>query len=242
MSWKKTPPFFAWQSFKYAENWPHFKQMWSHYGNWLYSFRYGRTSVSDEWAWITFPALQYLEQHLQPTFRVFEFGGGGSTLFFCKRVAEVVTVEDNTEWFNILKQTVQNKNYTNWTGHLMPPEMAPGQENLPFENPTHFKSGSKTLGLGKMSFEKYARSIDPFPADYFDVILVDGRARPSCIQQALPHLKKEGLLVVDNTERPYYLAPFKETFEKQFSYELHSFAPVPYTPDFTRTTILKRTS
>lgn len=240
MSWKKTPPFFAWQSFRYAKNWAHFKRIWSYYGHWLSSFRHGRTSVSDEWAWITFPALDYLERHLQPQFRVFEFGGGGSTLFFCKRVAEVITVEDNAEWFKILKETVRNKHYENWTGHLVTPEPIPDGTARSHKNPADFKSGSKSLGLQNMSFEKYARSIDFFPEAYFDVILVDGRARPSCIQQALPHLKNGGLLVVDNTERPYYLAPFKDIFDQQFTFELHLRAPVPYTPDFTRTTVLKK--
>lgn len=240
MSWKKTPPFFAWQAFRFADNPAHFKRIWSFYGQWLSSFRHGRTSVSDEWAWITFPALNYLERYLDPSFRVFEFGGGGSTLFFCKRVAEVVTVEDNTEWFKILKETVENKKYQNWTGHMVPPEPADGQASRPHENPAYFKSGSQLPGLENMSFEKYARTIDPFPENYFDIILVDGRARPSCIQQAMPRLKKGGLLVVDNTERPYYLAPFKETLEREFTFILHERAPVPYTPDFTRTTILKK--
>ena len=238
MSWKKTPPFFAWQAFKYAKNWAHFKKIWSFYGQWLSSFRHGRTSVSDEWAWITFPALNYLELNLQPEYRVFEFGGGGSTLFFCKRVAEVVTVEDNSEWFKTLTEMVHNKNYQHWTGYHVPPEKIPGMENKDFHNPGNFKSGSKSLD--SMSFERYARSIDIFPEHHFDVVLVDGRARPSCIQQALPHLKTGGLLVIDNTERPYYLAPFKELFDQKFEVVLNMRAPVPYTPDFTRTTILRK--
>lgn len=240
MSWKKSLPFFAWQAFRHAESPAHFKQIWSYYGQWRSSFQQGRTSVSDEWAWITFPALNYLQEHIQAESRVFEFGGGGSTLFFCKRVAEVVTVEDNAEWFKILTEVVQNKHYQNWKGFHVSPEKIAGLENKSHENPANFKSGSKSLDLASMSFEQYARSIDPFPENHFDIILVDGRARPSCIQQALPHLKKGGLLVVDNTERPYYLAPFKELFASKYRTELHLRAPVPYTPDFTRTTILRK--
>lgn len=238
MSWKKSLPFFAWQSVRYAQNWAHFKQIWSFYGQWSASFKQGRNSVSDEWAWITFPARAYLEQHLRSDFRVFEFGGGGSTLFFCKKVAEVITVEDNAEWFEILTGIVQSKNYQHWQGFFVAPEPVNDGSARSHENPADFKSGSPNLG--NLSFERYARTIDSFPEACFDLILVDGRARPSCIQQALPHLKTGGLLVIDNTERPYYLAPFSTLFAEQFSTELHLRAPVPYTPDFTRTTILKK--
>jgi len=38
----------------------------------------------------------------------------------------------------------------------------------------------------------------------FDIILVDGRNRVKCIESALPHLKENGLLILDNSEREYY--------------------------------------
>ncbi len=95
-------------------------------------------------------------------------------------------------------------------------------------------------GLGHLSYEKYARAIDAFPKDHFDIILVDGRARPSCFQQAIPHLKSNGLLVIDNTERHYYLGSFQEIIHEKFMVELDIYCPVGYTPDFTKTTILRK--
>ena len=239
MSWKNTLPYFAWQTLRYAQNGAHFRRLWSYRRRWSDSFRPGRNSVADELPWINFPALLYLEQHLRPENKVFEFGGGGSTLFFCKNVAEVATVEDHSEWFGILTRTVREKGYGNWKGFLIRPEEIPGTPSARQpEDPAAFASAAK--GMENLSFEKYARAIDPYPNDYFDVILVDGRARPSCIQQALPHLKTGGLLVVDNTERPYYLAAFQKIIAAHFDVELHEYAPVAYTPDFTRTTILRR--
>jgi predicted O-methyltransferase YrrM len=90
------------------------------------------------------------------------------------------------------------------------------------------------------SFEKYAKTIQQFPTEYFDLVLVDGRARPSCIQQSLPYLKHGGLLVVDNTERSYYLEPFTEILKSEFDVLEDRMAPVSYTPDFTRTSIFRR--
>jgi len=239
MSWKNTVPFFAWQTLRYARNGAQFRRLWSYRQRWSNSFRPGRNSVADELPWINFPALEFLEQHLRPEYKVFEFGGGGSTLFFCRNVAEVATVEDHPEWFDILTRTVREKGYRNWKGFLIPAEeLKSALSPRSPQDPAAFASGAK--GMENMSFEKYARAIDAYPDDYFDVIVVDGRSRPSCIQQALPHLKTGGILVVDNTERPYYLAAFQQVITERFRIEVNEYAPVAYTPGFTRTTIMRR--
>ena len=238
MSWKKTWLFFAWQSIQHAKSREHFQKIWSYKKNWSASFAKGRNSIADELPWINFLARDFLTQKLRPDFKVFEFGGGGSTLFFCKNVAEVVTVEDNPDWFKILTETVQAKGYSNWRGFFVSPEPSNDSSPRSHANPAHFKSSVR--GLEDMSFENYARTIDQFPIEYFDLILVDGRARPSCIQQAIPRLKKGGLLVVDNTERSHYLQYFQEIIEAQFVLEEASNSPIAYTPDFTQTTILRK--
>lgn len=238
MSWKKTLPYFAWQSIRYAQNWEHFLQIWSYRRQWSESFRAGRNSVSDELPWLNFFAIEFLKNNIRPEFKVFEYGGGGSTLFFCKNVAEVTTVEDNEEWFKILTQTVRAKGYTNWKGILVQPESYNGNQSRSPENPNDFMSGAKELK--HLSFEKYAHTINKFPDAYFDLILVDGRARPSCIQLSLPHLKVGGILIVDNTERPYYLAYFHDTFAIDFEIEIEKYFPVAYTPDFSKITIFRK--
>src|SRR3990167_4328675 len=43
-----------------------------------------------------------------------------------------------------------------------------------------------------------------FPDEYFDLILVDGRNRKGCILHAIRTLKRGGVLMLDNAERPYY--------------------------------------
>lgn len=238
MSWKKTLPFFIWQSFRYAQSWSHFSQIWSYQKHWNNSFRKGRNSVADELPWLNYPAVDFLTKIVRPEYRVFEFGGGGSTLFFCKNVAEVATVEDHAGWFDTLTQVIQSKGYQNWKGFFVASE--PFQDATPRSktNPNDFASGAN--GFENMSFEKYARTIDQYPDEYFDLVLVDGRARPSCIQQGMPHLKIGGLLVVDNTERPYYLAPFQEIISEKYKIETDCYAPGAYTPDFTKTTILRK--
>lgn len=240
MAWKKSLFYFYWQVLKYASNVRQLRENLGGVNRWKSSFQPGRNSVADELPWLNFPAVAFLQTGLQPGSKVFEFGGGGSTLFFCKNGAEVATVEDHAEWFKILTDTVAAKGYAAWRGFFVSPTPYTGtlQQRDP-ANPDHFLSAAK--GLEKMSFEAYARAINTFPTEHFDVILVDGRARPSCIKQAIPHLKMNGLLVIDNTEREYYLTHFQAIISSQFKVELHEFAPVAYTPDFTRTTILRKT-
>jgi predicted O-methyltransferase YrrM len=42
------------------------------------------------------------------------------------------------------------------------------------------------------------------PSENFDLILVDGRNRKACILYSIPLLKKGGVLMLDDAQRPYY--------------------------------------
>jgi hypothetical protein len=53
--------------------------------------------------WFTYPALEYLSQLDLSQKRVFEFGTGGSTSYWCLRAAEVRGVEHNTAWYTRVK-------------------------------------------------------------------------------------------------------------------------------------------
>ena len=58
-----------------------------YYQQWKNSLAPGRNSVVDEQPWITFPVISILDETLTKTSRVFEFGGGGSTLL--KKVSAI---------------------------------------------------------------------------------------------------------------------------------------------------------
>jgi hypothetical protein len=57
---------------------------------------------------------------------------------------------------------------------------------------------------GRVNHADYAKSIDAFPDGRFQIIVVDGRARPSCIEHAIPKLDNSGVLILDNSERSHY--------------------------------------
>ena len=49
--------------------------------------------------WYTYPAIEYLRQLDLSSARVFEWGAGGSSLFWSSRCREVISVERNPQWY-----------------------------------------------------------------------------------------------------------------------------------------------
>lgn len=106
------------------------------------------------------------------------------------------------------------------------------------ENPDDFISrDKKSSGL---SYKNYVETIDQFEPEYFDIVVVDGRARNSCIKRAIPHIKRGGYLIVDNSERKYYLSPFPN-LNNPSEWEKREFmGPVFFQHAFGKTTIFKK--
>lgn len=141
--------------------------------------------------WLPFLATKFLETlDLQ---QCFEWGSGGSTLWLAKRCQYLVSVEHNPErMLSSLPANVETLFRT----------PAPGEIGADPANPEHYKSGSTEYG--NVNWKRYVQAIDAYGE--FDLILVDGAARASCIAHAVPHVKPGGWLVIDNTgDRPWYL-------------------------------------
>jgi len=59
--------------------------------------------------WLTYPAIEFLKRRIHPDMSLFEFGCGASTLWWAKRVKEVVSVEHVETWYNqITKRVPEN--------------------------------------------------------------------------------------------------------------------------------------
>lgn len=61
--------------------------------------------------WLTMDAVDFIEEFLEERVnaKIFEFGSGGSTVWFAKRTKHVVTVEHNQEWFDFISAALQNE-------------------------------------------------------------------------------------------------------------------------------------
>lgn len=132
--------------------------------------------------WFVMSAITYLEDecledwHKPLSFLSFEWGSGGSTLWLSQRTAQVITLEHDAEWHKSTGDELRKY----------------GIKNVELIH--------KPLGQG------YAEYILRYPNESFDVIMVDGRERAQCIINAQHKLKKNGIFVLDNSERDQYQA------------------------------------
>lgn len=175
---------------------------------WKAQLQSGKFPLEMELPWISIVAKNYIENYFsrknKNETRVFEYGSGGSTLFFLQYASEVYSVEHDEEWYQKVYDVIGQRQIESWVGYFKAPNLL--DANLPQKpdasNPhDYYTRASAYLNY---HFKDYASSIDSFSDNYFDVVLVDGRSRPSCLQHSLPKVKPGGLLVLDNAERDYY--------------------------------------
>ena len=81
----------------------------------------GRKTPADlELPWFAYAAIDFLDGFLQPHMTVCEYGSGGSTLFFARRVKSVFSIEDNAEWFNRISELLRAKAIGNVDSEIVP--------------------------------------------------------------------------------------------------------------------------
>lgn len=209
------------------------------YTKWKASFTEPEKNILRDLPWLTFLSIEFLHSYIKPGFKVFEYGGGASTQYFCRKECEVYTTENNADWFSVLTQ-IADQNKFNWKGELIQGEPIDNFTLLDASNPHHYYTTDESSLKNK--FEKYAASIDKFENDFFDIVLVDGRSRPSCIMHAIPKIKKGGLLILDNSERSYYLKMTQEIIDKEFILKINRLGLVPNLTHFSETTIWIKTT
>lgn len=203
---------------------------------WYRSLASDRGPMADELPWLALAAIRYLGRRVRGQARVFEYGVGGSTLFFAKRAREVISVEHDPDWARKVAIALRSRGYTHCKVQVVAPVQQAGQAEADPADPDTYATSDPDLRA--CSFRDYAASIDPYPDRYFDWILIDGRARPACCRHALPKLARHGCLVWDNTERPTYAAMLHE-LSTEFE-RLDFYGPVFGHLDFSQTTLLKR--
>jgi hypothetical protein len=176
---------------RYARRPPERGRPAADFGRWVSTTLLGRKLLAAGLPWITFPAMRWLDAYLQPSMAVFEWGAGGSTLFLARRVARVVSVEYDAGWCAAVADRLGPLALRNVELRHLPPER--GDEGALYR--------SSAPEFAGMHFRRYVESVGEHPDRAFDVVLVDGRARLGCVLSALPKLKDDGVLILDNSER-----------------------------------------
>ena len=172
-----------------------------HIFRWIMSLR-PNYLVNKPSPWMTFDAIEYLRSLPLCGAKVFEYGSGGSTLFWLKHGARVVSIEHNSDWYKLLNDRVEKKSHFDY--RLVLPEPFVHGKNIDTDDPTLYLS--EDTSFEGCTFKNYVHQIDSFPDNHFDIVLIDGRARPSCIMHSAKKIKQGGMLILDDATRHYYTA------------------------------------
>lgn len=155
--------------------------------------------VSDEMPWVTYSAMVWLRKVVQPGMSVFEFGSGGSTLFFARIGANVISVEHDEAWATKLRALVGAK----YPGRAELIHVPPKPVDSATCDPVYLSASPSHVNE---SFKEYVNVIDNYPDHTFDLIFVDGRARVASMSHAISKVVQGGWLVLDNSDVPAYQA------------------------------------
>lgn len=129
--------------------------------------------------WYTYTALEWLVPRVKRTHRVFEFGGGYSTVWYGLHAAEVVTVEHNAAWLGQVSKMV-GENVTLIHREIQGNEATSDDQSV------------------------YCTAIDLYPKKSFDIIVIDGMERIRCAQTAPSRLRDDGIIIFDNSDRSMF--------------------------------------
>lgn len=142
--------------------------------------------------WWSYKAADQVESWLvqrEGSIRAFEWGAGASTMWLASRVNELHSVEHHLDFAS----TVAAMAPSNVSLHVVEPAAAGPDPVAPSTKPGH----------EQLDFADYTTTIDDV-GGMFDLIVIDGRARVTCLRRALDHLKADGLIVFDNSNRKEY--------------------------------------
>lgn len=170
---------------------------WRYFPKWFSSFRPSRSLIDEARPWIPFEAANWLHHYLNRNMKVFEWGSGGSTIFFAERVEEVVTIEHDKNWYAPVSKALAQRGITNCSYQLHEPKPIAGSLTTIDESQSSgFIYDDYYVGT---TVHQYVRAIDAHTDHTFDLILVDGRSRTECIKHAIPKIKFDGYLMLDNS-------------------------------------------
>jgi hypothetical protein len=123
---------------------------------------------------------------------MWEWGSGGSTIYFSKFCNEYYSIEHKSNWH----KAINNIKPKNVKCFLVPNDIPQAEKD----------DGTKE------EFASYIKFINNFKGKIFDYVFIDGRARPYCAEECLNFISKDSYIIIhdwpdkdseDKTRIPY---------------------------------------
>ena len=146
--------------------------------------------------WWNSRAIEYLQNRLPREGRAFEWGSGGSTVWLARHGMRVTAIESESEWAERVRARCPESDV----------RFIPGADT------GTFRSEPQLRDRGVHYFDEYISAINDFKPESFDVIVIDGICRKECASLAAEKVKRNGIIVVDDTNWKF-LRPAADAFK-----------------------------
>ena len=137
--------------------------------------------------WMSNAEINLIESFLSDSDVMLEWGSGGSTVLFPRKVKRYYSIEHVRDWYNSVNTEIINRGLSDKVHNFLV------EPDLPRTIPTKYDE-----------FKTYIEYVDGLSTT-FDKVLIDGRARVQCAERVLPHLSKNAIVFIhDFWQRPQY--------------------------------------
>ena len=144
--------------------------------------------IDNDLLWINYKSIKLLNKLIKKNNRVLEYGSGASTLWFAKRCKKLTSIEHDKIFYQEVKKIIKKKKI---------------KGNYSFIEPEKLRDSYKSHKIKDVSFKKYVLKGNSIKKK-FDIIFIDGRCRVKCLKNSLNLIKKNGIIVFDNSNRKEY--------------------------------------
>jgi len=215
------------------------KEFYQYQNSWKNSFLNGFSLDENNQPipWFSYKAIDFLKNFIQPNHHICEYGCGSSTLFFSNRVEYLVGLETDPIWLNIIEEKITQQNFKHH--QKLPSNQQNKSPNLLEKFYKNFFRNSQRIDLylneNAMQDDNYQNFCNYF-LEKFDVIIIDSKKRFNCAIQAVQCLRPDGIIILDDSQRPNYKKIF-QYFEKLNFKKMDFFGIAPGQLTLKNTTI-----
>ena len=157
------------------------------------------TCLDDAIPWLAWEAIKYLDKTPLEGKRVLEWGCGGSTRYFARRGAYVLSIEHSGPWAAKVSEVLRQDSV-----HL---SQTDGRALVALVRPDAYAASSCKSHIAKgktfSAYVEFAVNCALF-GRWPNVILIDGRARPACLRWVMNYVVPGNIVVMDDTARGFY--------------------------------------
>jgi predicted O-methyltransferase YrrM len=133
--------------------------------------------------WYTYGCIHFLQNLDFGGRRVLEFGGGQSTLWWAKRAAEVLSLEENPVW----------------------------RERISKQLPANAKMEHIEAKTAEICVRECTAALARHDKPSYDIIVIDGPWRADLAALSIASLSKDGAIICDNAEGYGFFEAFKDS-------------------------------